>query len=174
MEVVSAGFPARQSIARPASFALQLRNTGSGAVPNVAVTLDSFDYVEHYPELSAGKRPIWVIEKGPGPTARPPVQTQEVSQPGGGETAYVNTWALGPLAANGTQTFVWKVVPVKAGTYTVHYRVAAGIAGKGTAQLAGGGPVEGQLTASIAGIPPKTYVDPSTGRVVLGALPRIP
>jgi hypothetical protein len=174
MEVVKASFPTRQSIARPTSFVLQVRNTGSNTAPNVAVTVDSFYYTENYPELAATKRPIWVIEKGPGPTAKPPVQSQEVSQPGGGQTMYVNTWALGSLARNGTRTFVWKVVPVKAGTYTVHFKLAAGLAGKAKAVLSGGGPVQGALTASIAPLPPNTHVDPSTGRVVPGTFPRIP
>jgi hypothetical protein len=174
MEVLTASFPAKQSIARPTSFALQVRNTGSSTVPNVAVTLDSFYYTEHYPELAANKRPIWVIERGPGPVAKPPVQTQEVSQLGAAQTAYVNTWALGPLAPNGTQTFIWHVVPVKAGVYTVHYKIAAGLAGRAKAQLAAGGPVQGQLTASIAGIPPRTYVDPRTGRVIPGVYPLLP
>jgi hypothetical protein len=174
MEVPTASFPAKQSIARPTSFALQVRNSGSSTVPNVAVTLDSFYYTEHYPELAADKRPIWVIERGPGPVAKPPVQSQEVSQLGGAQTAYVNTWALGPLAPKGTQTFIWKVVPVKPGVYTVHYRIAAGLGGKATAELAGGRPVQGQLTASIAGVPPRTHVDPRTGRVVTGVYPLLP
>jgi hypothetical protein len=174
MEVLRARFPVSQSIARPTSFALQVHNAGPGTVPNVAVTLDSFYYTEHYPELASTKRPIWVIEKGPGPPVRPPVQTQEISKPGGAQTAYVNTWALGPLAANGTQTFIWRVVPVKAGVYTVHYRVAAGLGGKATAQLRSGGPVEGQLTASIAPVPPSRHVDPRTGRVVPGTYPLVP
>jgi hypothetical protein len=174
MEVLGARFPVKQSIARPASFALQVRNASPRTVPNVAVTLDSFYYTEHYPELAADKRPIWVIEQGPGPEAKPPVQTQEISKPGGAETAYVNTWALGPLAPKGTQTFIWRVVPVKAGVYTVHYRVAAGIAGKAKAELPSGGPVQGQLTASIAPVPSRTHVDPQTGRVVPGPFPLVP
>jgi hypothetical protein len=174
MEVLHASFPVKQSIARPTSFALQVRNAGARTVPNVAVTLDSFYYTEHYPELAADKRPIWVIEQGPGPAARPPVQTQEISKPGGGQTAYVSTWALGPLAPNGTQTFIWRVVPVKAGVYTVRYTIAAGLAGKAKAQLASGGPVQGQLTASIAPIPRSTHVDPRTGRVVYGTFPLVP
>jgi hypothetical protein len=174
LEVVSAAFPAKQSIARPTVFALKVRNTGSATVPNVAVTLDSFYYTEHFPELAANKRPIWVIERGPGPRANPPVQSQEVSQPGGAQTVYVNTWALGPLARNGTRTFIWHVVPVKAGAWTVHFKLAAGLAGKATAVLASGGPVQGQLTASIAPLPPNTHVDPSTGRVVPGTYPLLP
>jgi hypothetical protein len=174
MEVLHASFPSRQVIARPTSFQLQVRNASARAVPNVAVTVDSFDYASNYPELAANKRPVWAIERGPGATADPPVETQEVSQPGSGQTAYVNTWALGRLAPGAMQTFAWKVVPVKAGTYTVHYTIAAGLSGKAKAALAAGGPVQGQFTVAIAPAPPQTHVDPATGRVVQGAAPTVP
>ncbi len=130
-----------------------MRNTGSSTVPNVAVTIDSFDYTSSYPELAADKRPVWVIERGPGAIASPPVESEQVSPPGGGQTAYVNTWALGALAPGATRTFVWRVVPVKAGSYTVHYTVAAGLAGKSKAQLSSGGPVRGQFAVYIASAP---------------------
>lgn len=174
LEVLNAVFPTKQSIAKPTVFALRVRNPGSATIPNVAVTLDSFYYTENHPELASDKRPIWVIERGPGPRARPPVSTQEVSQPGGAQTVYVNTWALGALPHNATRTFIWHVVPVKTGVWTVHYRLAPSLAGKARATLPGGGPVQGQLTASIAKVPPSTHVDPNTGRVVAGTYPLLP
>jgi hypothetical protein len=174
VKVVRARFPASQAIARPASLELQVRNTGTRRVPNLAVTLDSFYYTENYPELSADKRPIWIVEAGPGAIPTRPVQSQAISPPGGGQTAYVNTWTVGPLAPGRTQTFLWQVVPVKAGPHTVHFTVAASLAGRAKAQLASGGPVQGQLTADIAPAPPLTHVDPRTGRIAAGALPLLP
>jgi hypothetical protein len=174
MKVVHSSFPPRQAIARPTRLELQVRNTGARSVPNVAVTLDSFYYTEKYPELATDKRPVWVVEAGPGAIPTRPVQSQAISPPGGGQTAYVNTWALGPLAPGRTQTFLWQVVPVKAGPHTVHFTVAASLAGRAKAQLASGGPVQGQFTADIAPAPPATHVDPSTGRVTAGALPLLP
>jgi hypothetical protein len=174
MKVVRASFPTAQSIARPASFELEVRNTGARAVPNVAVTVDSFDYSSHYPGLAADKRPVWVIERGPGAIAKPPVNTQEVSVPGGGQTAYVNTWALGALAPGKTRSFTWRVVPVKAGAYTVHYTVAAGLAGKANARLASGTPLQGQFAVDIAPAPSLKHVNPATGRVESGELPTSP
>lgn len=168
MKVLAASFPARQSVARPTRMTLLVRNTGSSTVPNVAITVDSFNYTSDYPGLAADKRPVWAIEQGPGPIARPPVETQEVSTPGGAETAYVNTWALGPLPAGGTRLFSWKVVPVKPGLHTVTYTVAAGLAGKARARLASGGAVAGRFNVEIAGAPAVTHVDPLTGRVVDG------
>jgi hypothetical protein len=174
MQVVKASFPAHQSVAKTARFELQLRNAGRHTAPRVAVSIDSFSYVENYPELASSQRPVWVIERGPGPAISTPVQSQAVSPPGGAQTAYVNTWTLGPLAAGATQTLLWRVTPVKAGAYTVHFTVAAGLAGKARAVIASGGPVQGQLTAAIAPAPPSRHVDPRTGRVVFGPFPIVP
>ncbi|HTD09389.1 MAG TPA: hypothetical protein VK680_10895 [Solirubrobacteraceae bacterium] len=174
VKVVHASFPTSQAIAHPTSFALEVENTGTHTVPNIAVTVDSFNYASNYPELAADKRPVWAIERGPGATASPPVSTQEVSLPGGGQTAYVNTWALGALAPGKTRTFIWHVVPVKAGAHTVHYSVAAGLAGKAKARLASGAPAEGQFAVNIAPAPKLTHVNPSTGHLEAGEFPANP
>jgi hypothetical protein len=174
MQVVHPSFPTAQSIARQTRFVLPVRNTGTRTVPNVAVTIDSFDYTSSYANLADDKRPVWAIEQGPGAVASPPVESEEISSPGGGQTAYVNTWALGALAPGKTRTFVWRVVPVKSGSYTVHYTVAAGLSGKAKARLASGGLVQGQFTAEIAGTPALTHVNPDTGRVEPGEFPSSP
>jgi hypothetical protein len=174
MEIVGASFPAKQAVARPARMLLRVRNTGTHTVPDVAITVDSFNYTATTPELAANKRPVWAIEQGPGVVPRPPVQSQEVSQLGAGQTAYVNTWALGPLAPGRTQTFSWRVVPVKAGSHTVRFAVAAGLSGHARAALSAGGAVQGRFTVNIAPAPPITHVDPQTGKLVVGAFPPTP
>jgi len=171
VEVVHASFPLRQAIARPAVLRLRVRNTGANTAPNVAVTVDSFEYVSNYPELAANKRPIWVVETGPGAIAKRPVQSAAVAPAGGGQTAYVNTWALGPLAPGRARTFTWHVVPVKAGVYTVHYTIAAGLSGKARALLANGAIPHGHFTVAIAPQPPAKHVNPNTGQVAPGAYP---
>ena len=165
MKILKASFPSTQAVARPARLELQVRNTGTKTVPNVAVTVDSFSYTATTPELAANKRPIWAIEEGPGPKAPSPVESQEVSPAGGGQTVYVNTWA---------QTFSWRVMPVKPGKYTVSYAVAAGLSGKAVAVLHSGGAVHGRFVVNIAAAPPATHVDPRTGKVVAGTYPPIP
>jgi hypothetical protein len=174
MKVLHASFPSAQSIARPTRFALEVENAGPNIVPNVAVTIDSFDYTSSYPELAADKRPVWAIEQGPGTVASPPVESEQISPPGGGQTAYVNTWALGALAPGKTRTFAWRVVPVKAGSYTVHYTIAAGLSGKAKARLTTGAPVQGQFAVDIASAPKLTHVNPATGRVEVGQFPASP
>ncbi len=179
MRVLYASFPAAQSIARPTRLALVVQNTGARTVPNVAVTIDSFDYASDYPGLADRRRPVWAIERGPGAVASPPVETQNVSDPGGGQTAYVDTWALGALAPGRTRTFVWDVVPVKAGSYTVHYAVAAGLAGKAKARtdlrsIASGKGIRGQFAVEIAPAPALKHVNPDTGRVEVGQFPSSP
>ena len=166
--MVKASFPGAQAVARPASLELVVRNAGAKTAPNVAVTVDSFYYNSTYPELASRQRPIWVIEKGPGEIPEPPVQSEAVSPPGGGQTTYVNTWALGPLAPGAERTFLWHVVPVTPGRRTVHFALAAGLAGKARAALASGAPATGDFTVDIAPAPPATHVDPRTGRVVPG------
>ena len=174
VKIVHASFPTSQAISRPTSFELEVANTGAHTVPNIAVTVDSFDYTSNYPELAADKKPVWAIERGPGAIASPPVNTQEVSLPGGAQTAYVNTWALGALAPGKTRTFVWHVVPVKAGAHTVRYSLAAGLAGNAKARLASGAAVEGQFAVNIAPAPKLTHVNPATGHIEGGEFPASP
>lgn len=171
VEVVKARFPSKQAMARDTKLTLVVRNSGHRVIPNVAVTLDSLYYTSTYPKLSADKRPTWIVNTGPGAVPARPVQTEEVDPPGGGETAFVNTWALGALAPNAEETFVWHVTPVRAGTHTVHYAVAAGLDGKARAALAGGGHPIGKLVATVAPAPPPTHVNPETGKVEPGANP---
>jgi hypothetical protein len=174
LKVLHASFPLVQSIARPTRLALLVRNTGTSTVPNVAVTIDSFDYTSNYAGLAANKRPVWVIEHGPGAIASPPVQSEDVSTPGSGQTAYINTWALGPLAPGRVRAFIWQVVPVKSGAHVVRYSVAAGLSGKSKTQTPAGTPVAGHFPVLITKAPPPTHVNPNTGKVEVGNYPITP
>jgi hypothetical protein len=171
VQILSATFNPNQAVARPAVLRVKLRNADARTIPNLAVTVDSFYYTENYPELAANKRPVWVVEQGPGKIPARPVQSQAISPPGGGQTAYVNTWALGPLAPGRAQTFEWTVSPVKVGPHKVHIEIAAGLAGRAKATLANGARPTATFAANIAPAPPATYVNPSTGKVVAGTYP---
>jgi hypothetical protein len=169
VQVTGASFPSKQAVARPEQLVLNVRNTGSRTLPDVTVAVNSFSYTSDYPNLASRKRPIWIVDNGPGPIPNPPVETVEVDPPGGGTTSNDNIWALGRLAPGASKRFVWHLTPVKSGVHSVSYRVYAGLNGKAQAQLAGGGTPGGHFTVAIAGEPPQTHVDPQTGKVTAGA-----
>jgi hypothetical protein len=168
VQVTRASFPTRQAVARPAQLVLNVRNTGAHALPNVAVAVNSFYYISDYPNLAARKRPVWVLDEGPGAIAKPPVETVQVDPPGGGATANYNVWALGRLAPGASRSFVWHLTPVKPGMHTVTYRVYAGLNGRAQAYLAGGAAPAGSFTVDIADRPPRSHVNPQTGKVAAG------
>lgn len=172
VEVTRARFAAKQAIAHNTNLVLVVRNSGARTIPNVAVTLNSLSYVSDYPHLAVDKRPVWIVNTGPGAVStKPYVLTEEVNPPGGGETAYVDTWALGALAPGARKSFVWHVTPVKAGVHTVDYTVAAGLDGRSRARLANGSPVTGKFVVAVAPAPPQTHVDPQTEQIVAGPVP---
>lgn len=171
MRVTRVSFPRLQAVARPVKLEIVVRNVGAETAPKVAVTVDSLTYSSRYAALADPRRPIWVVERGPGPIANPPVESQEVSIPGGAVTAATKTWALPSLAPGHATRFIWDLVPVKPGTYTLHFAYAAGLSGKSKARLAAGSQ-RGSVTVHIVGKPPATHVNPKTGKVVPG--PYIP
>lgn len=163
-------FPAKQAIAKPTRLAITVTNIGSKAIPNVAVTVDSLTYrATEPPKLADPVRPTWIIYDGPGPIAKPAVESEEITHAGGAETANTHTWALGRLAPGSSKTFAWKLLPVVSGVKTIHYEVAAGLNGKSKAQLAGGAHAAGTFVVHIAPAPPQTHVDPETGAIARGA-----
>jgi hypothetical protein len=114
--------------------------------------------------LANASRPIWVIDRPPG---RNGCQFScQQGGPGGGVTAYSNTWALGPLAPGQSVSFVWGVTAVKSGTHVVHWRVAAGLNGKAIAQLANGQPPQGTFVVRIRQAPQQSFVN-NAGQVVV-------
>lgn len=163
-------FPAKQAIAKPTRLAITVTNTGSKAIPNVAVTVDSLTYrATEPPKLADPVRPTWIVYDGPGPVAKPAVESEEITRAGGAETANAHTWALGRLAPGSSKTFAWKLLPVVSGVKTIHYEVAAGLNGKSKAQLAGGARAAGTFVVHIAPAPPDVHVDPETGAIAQGA-----
>src|SRR5206468_12070915 len=103
-------------------------------------------------------RPVWVLEQG-----YPKLAGQ--TAPAGAEAAQTDTFAFGPLAPGASRQMIWNVTPVQAGTFTVHYRVAAGLQGKAKAVTADGSAPEGEFVVRISSAPPQTRVN-NSGRVV--------
>ena len=63
---------------------------------------------------------------------------------------------------------------MKAGVHTVHYTIAAGLAGRSRARLADGTIPHGHFTVAIAPRPPAQHINPNTGQVAPGAYPQQP
>ena len=168
VRITHASFPPLQSVARPAALVLTVNNAGTQTIPNVAVSLDSLYYNTSFPGVASRKRPIWAIERGPGAIPKHPVESEAVAPPGGGQTAYVETWALGPLAPGASATFHWLVTPVEPGLHHVHYVVAAGLSGKARARFPSGAIPQGGFLVHVAPRPRVRHVNPETGKVTLG------
>jgi hypothetical protein len=64
----------------------------------------------------------------------------------------------------------WRVTAVRAGSYTVHYAVAAGLQGNAKAVTADGSPVRGEFVVTITSKSPETCVK-GAGQVTTGCGP---
>jgi hypothetical protein len=128
----------------------------------------AFSVLSQQPGLAIPSRPVWILEHGypREATAEPgPSPAGEVGGSGGAEAAQTNTFSFGSLDPNETTELVWLVTPVQAGTFTVHYRIAAGLQGKAIAVNEDGSEPQGEFVVRISDVPPQTRVDDS-GKVV--------
>jgi len=127
-----------------------------------------FSVLSDQPGLAIPARPVWILEQGfprlagtePGPG--PP---GEIAQASGAIAVQTNTFAFGSMEPDETIDMVWRVTPVQSGTYTVHYRVAAGLHGNAVAVTEDGGEPEGEFIVQITDAPPQTRVN-DAGEVV--------
>jgi hypothetical protein len=122
VQVISASFPGRQHLAQTTQLRIKVRNLEKRAIPNLAVTVDGFEQRAEDRGFSDPSRPIWVVEK-------PPINST---------TAFTNTWAVGAVPGGQTRTLIWDVTAVRAGTYTLRWRVSAGLDGKAKARSSEG------------------------------------
>jgi hypothetical protein len=167
VEVVRASFPEKQKLAKQSELVITVRNAGRKTVPNIAVTVDGLDIREDNPELADPERPQFVINGVPRDIGSFP-ESKEAS-PLGCDTAYVNTWACGPLRAGKEKTFKWSVTAVKAGQYSVRWRVAAGLDGKAKAVGPSGGEApRGSFTGTVSDEAPNVRVADDGVTVVEG------
>jgi len=130
----------------------------SGGAGNLPSSQGSFSVRSEQEGLAIPFRPVWILEEG-----YPKLEGQTASA--GAEAAQTDTYAFGPLAPNQTKRIVWNVTPVQPGTYTVHYRLAAGLQGKAKAVTADGSVPEGEFVVRISSKAPQTRVNDS-GQVV--------
>jgi hypothetical protein len=163
VSITDASFPAKQTIAQSTRLRIEVKNDDTRTVPNVAVTVATkpersgaaplaFGEAAGDARLADTAKPVWILD-------RPPA---------GGESAYTNTWALGPMRPGEVKAFTWRLTAVKAGTYTVTYRVAPGLNGK--AKVAGGSHARGSLDVTISDKPVPARVG-DDGEVIRGEEP---
>jgi hypothetical protein len=148
--ISQASFPRRQGLGESSKLKITVQNVGTREIPNVTMTVNGLNYRTTEPGVADPERPFWVVNLGPV----------------NGTTAYVNTWALGPLAAGDERQFVWSLSATQAGTRTLEYRAGAGLNGKARAVTADGGIPAGTLTVNVTRRPQDSSVDPATGQVV--------
>jgi hypothetical protein len=166
VSVEDAMFPLKQDLAQSSQLKIVVRNAGNQRIPNIAVTVQcedtkngqngSFDRQIAGTQQADKNRPNFVVDRIPGPDR--PASRQQLD-PLERSSAYVNTYALGPLAPNRTATFQWNVTAVRAGDFRLCYRVAAGLDGKARAVPATGSlPVAEEWNGIVARAAPKTGV----------------
>ena len=162
VEVVDASFPRLQHVAESVELKLTVRNGEQDeSLRTVAVTVETkargddaalaFGQNKRGAGLADAGRPVWVLDEGPK----------------GGETSYVNTWLAGALGPGRERELVWKLVPARAGTYEISYRVAPGLTGKARAAR---GDTGGRFTVVIDDEPVPARVG-EDGRVERGVEP---
>jgi hypothetical protein len=168
VEITTAQFPTRQRLAGSTSLRLGVRNAGKKTIPNVSFTIfidrnaiRPFSIYDDQPGLEAPDRPVWILENN-----YPRVAGS--SAPAGAQTDNTKTFAFGPLDPGKSVEAIWRVTPVRAGDYTLHYRVDAhpvnGLLAR--AVTTDGAPPEGQFAVRISSRPPRTRVN-DAGEVIV-------
>lgn len=167
VEVTKASFPEKQRLAQSSDLVITVRNAGNRVIPNVAVTVEGFDYRKDDSTLADASRPQFAVNGVPREIGGLP-ESQD-ARPLGCDTAYVNTWACGRLRAGVEKSFRWSVTAVKAGKYRVSYSVAAGLHGNARAVgAAGTGAPRGSFTGTVSDAVPKVRVGDDGKSVVEG------
>jgi len=150
---VAASFPGHQRLAESVELRIAVHNAGTRTIPNVVATIETgagpdgtavqaFGARIEGKGLASHSRPVWIVDAGPH----------------SGDTAYANTWALGAIRPRATRVFTWHVVPVRAGRYTLRYRLAGSTTGRSQLRLRDGGAAAGRLTVHVSGKPAEVRV----------------
>jgi hypothetical protein len=169
VEVTRARFPTEQRLALTSDLVLGVKNVGDEALPQLAFTIEtddgdadgSFQTQIDDPAASNPSRPVWILENKYPRDIDAPVP-KGVS---GGLRAQTNTFGFGPLDPGDEKTIAWRLTAVEAGTYTLHYRVEAGLDGEARAVTRDGGEVKGEFVVTIDDKAPKAKVN-GQGQVV--------
>ena len=170
VDVTTAKFPTRQRLAERSDLELAVRNIGTEQIPDLAITIcidaceaeGPFSLRSDQPGLADPNRPVWILEHDYPKLSTPATDSNELDEvpTAGAEAAQTNTFSFGPLAPDDEVSAVWRVTPVQADTYTLHYEVSASLTGKSEAVTADGSVSEGEFLVTISDKPPKVKVTP--------------
>lgn len=175
VKVTAASFPTEQQLGQTSFLELGVRNTGEKALPTLTVTVSiagkqgensslPFAVQDRTEGVSQADRPVWVL-------AATYPRLAGSNERGGASTSNNKTFAFGPLKPGATRNVVWKLSAVKAGEYTVLYRVGAGLGEGVKAKTTGGVAPGGSFATEISTLPPDTEVN-DAGEVVEKAMQR--
>jgi hypothetical protein len=181
VQVTKAKFPHHQRLAETSDLELAIKNVGDQTIPDLAVTIYTGDTKADRPfnvplnesNLSNPNRPVWILENrypkllGAGVT----VKNVDHAPSAGAAAAQTDTFQFGAVPPGERKDVDWRVTAVRAGTYTVHYEVAAGLEGKAKAVTADGSPVKGEFVVTITSKPPQTCVNDAGQIVTTGCAP---
>ena len=169
VEITEAAFPNKQRLAETSNLELEIENVGDEQVPDLAVTIcvdtcdadGSFSIRSEQPGLANPSRPVWILENDYPKLLTPGLDAKDLDEAptAGAEAAQTNTFSFGPVAPGDSVDIVWQVTPVKGGTYTIHYEIAAGLAGNANAVTADGSKVEGEFAVTISTKPQQERVN---------------
>jgi hypothetical protein len=169
VKVTEASFPTEQQLGQTSLLRLGVRNEGDKTLPTLAVTISlagkqgansslPFGVRDETVGIAQPDRPAWVLSAG-----YPKLDGS--SEKGGATTANPKTFSFGPLKPGKTTDAVWKLTAVRAGHYTVLYRVGAGLASDVHAKTSGGVAPGGSFVVDVSSASPETEVKPN-GEVV--------
>lgn len=175
VQVAQAKFPDRQRLAKTRDLQLGIKNVGDETIPNLAVTIYTtpatavasepkanrpFGIRLDQPGLADPTRPVWILEEGYPKLITPGDTSKDLGHApsAGAAAAQTDTFQFGPVRAGEAKDIVWRVTPVRAGEYTVHYEVAPGLYGEAKAVTTDGSPVSDELAVTISSQTPRTCV----------------
>lgn len=169
VHVTEATFPTAQRLGQTSLLQLGIRNTGKKTIPALTVTItiagragrdSSLPFGVHDPQpgLAQSDRPVWVLSE-----TYPRLVGS--SKPGGASTSNRKTFSFGSVKPGRTIAAVWKLSAVKAGEFTLLYRIGAGLNSGAKAKTDGGVAPGGSFVTEITQALPETEVTDS-GEVI--------
>jgi hypothetical protein len=169
VRVTEASFPAKQDLGQTSLLRIAVRNTGEKALPALTVAISvagkegrgsslPFGIRDPQPGLAQPDRPVWVL-------AQTYPRLSGSAEPGGASTSNRKAFSFGSLKPGATTSAVWKLSAVKAGRFTLLYRISAGLSGTAKARTTGGVAAGGSFVTDITTALPETEVTDS-GEVI--------